>query len=49
MLCLDVAVVAQMKQCPVVAVATQNHVTTTTTIASVGTSLGQILGAMHVG
>ena len=49
MFCLDVTVVAEMEQSPVVAIATQNDVTSATSITSVGTSFRQILGTVHVG
>ena len=45
----DVAVVAQVQEGPVVAVAAQDDVSATTTIAAIGTTVGAVLGASHVG
>ena len=44
----DVAVVAQVKQGPVVAVSAQDDVSAASAIATVGTSVGHVLGTAHV-
>ena len=45
---LYVAVISQVEECPVVAVGAQDDMSAASAIATVGTSLGQVLGAVHV-
>ena len=42
------AVVAQVEQCPVVAVATQDDVSASSAVAAVGASIRHVFGASHV-
>ena len=44
----DVTIILQVKQRPIVAVSAQDNVTTTSAIASVRTTIGHILGTVHV-
>jgi hypothetical protein len=44
----DVALVFEVQQCPIVAVSAQDDVTTLTTVATIGTTIGNIFCTMQV-
>ena len=46
--CHDVAVVAQVQQGPVVAVAAENHVAASSSVTSVGAAIGNVFFTPHV-
>jgi len=48
MACHDVTVVAQVQQCPVVAVSAKDYVTSSSSVTTVGAAIGYVFFTPHV-